>query len=160
MIILSLDQASKTTGWAVFNDDKLIDFGHFTFEHSDIGQRLVAIRNKIEELINTYAPDYVIFEDIQQQNNVANNVQTFKVLAQVYGVISELLTELHISHSSILSTTWKSTLGIKGKNRAEQKRNAQQYVIDIYNVKPTQDESDAICIGTHYTKTTKCAWTE
>lgn len=160
MIVLSLDQASKTTGWAIFNDDKLIDFGHFTFEHSDIGQRLVAIRNKIKELINTYSPDYVIFEDIQQQNNVANNVQTFKVLAQVYGVISELLSELQIPHSSILSTTWKSTLSIKGKNRTEQKRNAQQYVIDAYNIKPTQDEADSICIGAHYLKVNKCAWSE
>jgi hypothetical protein len=40
-------------------------------------------------------------------------------------------------------------LGIKGRARAEQKCNAQQFVLDTYNVKAIQDTCDAICIGTH-----------
>lgn len=160
MIILALDQASKTTGWSIFKDNKLTDFGHFTFEDANIGQRLMNIRNKIKELITTYSPEYVIFEDIQQQNNVANNIQTFKVLAQVYGVISELLTELQIPNSSVLSTVWKSQIGIKGRSRAEQKKNAQLHVIDTYEVKPTQDEADSICIGEYYLKSIRSAWAD
>lgn len=97
-----------------------------------------------------YEPDQVLFEDIQLQNNILNNVQTFKILAEVFGIIEELLTEEEIPHEAILAGTWKSTLGIKGKNRAEQKRNAQQYVINTYNIKPTQDECDSICINAHY----------
>lgn len=160
MRILSLDQASRTSGWAVLDDDNLIAYGHFTFDYSDTGSRLVGIRKKIDELINLYYVDYVIFEDIQQQANVANNVQTFKTLAEVYGVISELLTELQIPHSSILATSWKAKLGIKGRARAEQKKNAQQYVLDHYNKKVTQDEADAVCIGASYFKTEKCAWSD
>lgn len=162
MTLLSLDQASKTSGYAVFKNKKLITFGKFTYEDYDLGQRLYNIRNKVSELIETYQPDYVVFEDIQQQNNVANNVQTFKSLAEVYGVISELLTSLRLPHSSILSTSWKSTLGIKGRTRQEQKRNAQEYVINTYHPsdKPTQDMSDAICIGTAYLKGQACAWAD
>lgn len=81
------------------------------------------------------------------QSNISNNVQTFKILAEVVGVLSETLEEINIPHESVLATVWKSNLKIKGRNRAEQKRNAQQYVIDNYNKKPTQDEADAICIG-------------
>lgn len=158
MVLLSLDQASKTSGYAVFIDDKLHKFGKFTFDSGDIGDRLVKIRRKLQELINEYHPDYVVFEDIQQQNNVANNVQTFKVLAEVYGIISELLTSMGIPHSTVFSTSWKTTLGIKGRTRPEQKRNAQQHVIDKYGVKPTQDECDAICIGEHYIANEKGAW--
>jgi hypothetical protein len=76
-------------------------------------------------------------------------VVTFKTLAEVYGVIHQLLDEKKIPYQIIPSVTWKSTLGIKGKNRQEQKKNAQLWVISTYNEKPTQDECDAICIGEH-----------
>ena len=152
--ILALDQSSRTTGWAVFKDGKLHDYGKFTFDDEIVGVRLKKFRLKIEELIDTYFPDEVVFEDIQEQNNIL----TFKALAQVQGVLMELLTFLKIPYSTIMAVTWKSALGVKGKARAEQKRNAQQYVTNTYNVKATQDESDAICIGTAYIKKNQCAW--
>lgn len=154
MTILALDQSSKVSGYAVFKDNSLLTYGHFSFDEDNVGVRLHNIRNEIKSLIDNYKPDYVIFEDIQEQKNIL----TFKILAEVYGVVSELLTELHIPHSSVLASSWKSTLGIKGRAREEQKRNAQKYVIDTYGLTPTQDEADSICIGTHYIKNTQCAW--
>jgi Holliday junction resolvasome RuvABC endonuclease subunit len=150
--LLALDQASRTSGFAIFDDDELIDYGTFTYDDEDIGIRLHKIRNKVASLIDKYAIDYVVFEDIQMQGNVTNNVQTFKILAEVFGVIYELVTDLDITHDAVLSSTWKSTLGIKGRTRPEQKKNAQTYVIDTYGVKPSQDASDAICIGAHILK--------
>lgn len=146
MILLALDQASKTSGYAIYNDDKLIDYGKFTFDDTDLGIRLQKIKNKIKQLVIDYEVDEVVFEDIQLQDNV----ETFKVLAMVLGVVEELLTELKIPHKTILASSWKSTLKIRGKQRPEQKRNAQAWVINTYNIKPTQDECDAICIGKHY----------
>lgn len=145
--ILALDQASKTSGYSVFKDGKLHTYGKFTFEDADLGERLCKIKNKILELINEYDIDELIFEDIQLQNNVTQNVQTFKILAEVYGLIDQMASELKIPHRSYLASSWKSQLGIKGKDRAEQKRNAQKYVMSTYGVKCTQDEADAICIG-------------
>lgn len=150
--ILALDQASKTSGYSVFKDGKLHTYGKFTFEDADLGERLCKIKNKVIELINEYDIDELIFEDIQLQNNVTQNVQTFKVLAEVYGLIDQVASELKIPHRSYLASSWKSQLGIKGKDRAEQKRNAQKYVLNTYNVKCTQDEADAICIGDCATK--------
>ena len=43
--LLALDQASKTTGWAVYKDGKLSEYGKFTFEDEDFGKRLHKIRN-------------------------------------------------------------------------------------------------------------------
>ena len=169
MKLLALDQASKVSGFSVFEDGKLIASGTFTAADDDIGVRLVNIRNKVIELIEKYSIDEVAFEDIQMQsqvNNVqthkvlaetygqsqVNNVQTYKVLAEVYGVIEELLSEKKIKYYIVHSQTWKSTLHITGKNRPEQKRNAQKFVAETYGLKVTQDESDAICIGTHITR--------
>ena len=145
--ILALDQSSKISGYSVFRDGKLLAYGKFSFDDVDLGERLCKIKGKVIELINDYEVDELIFEDIQLQNNVVQNVQTFKVLAEVYGLIDQLASELKIPHRSYLASSWKSQLGIKGKDRAEQKRNAQKYVMNTYGIKCTQDEADAICIG-------------
>lgn len=152
MTILALDQASRTSGYAVFCDDQLIDSGKFTFEDADIARRLMKIRNKVEELINEFCIEKIILEDIQCQGNVVNNLETFKILAEVVGVLTELAAEKNLPYELVYSTVWKSTLQIKGRTRPEQKKNAQQYVLNTYGKKVTQDESDAICIGSHYTK--------
>ena len=75
---------------------------------------------------------------------------TFKALAEVFGVLYELFVTLKMPRTAVLSTVWKSTLGIKGKDRPAQKKAAQAWVEKTYGVKPTQDECDAICIGAHY----------
>lgn len=147
--ILALDQASRTSGWAVFEDGALSESGTFTFSDQNIGQRLVKIKNKVLQLVEDYDIDEVIFEDIQMQGG---NVTTYKALAEVFGVLSEALEENNIPNSAVLAVTWKSKLGIKGTRRDEQKRNAQKFVQDTYGLKVSQDESDAICIGTYKIK--------
>ena len=151
--LLALDQASAISGWAYFeNGNLLVDYGKFEAEGS-VGERLVQIRNFVNEMIDKYHIDYIAFEDIQYQRNApGDNVHTFKVLAEVYGVIEELAQERNIPYEVVSASSWKSTLEIKGKRRIEQKHNAQLYVLNAYGVKATQDTCDAICIGTHIIK--------
>ena len=146
MRLLALDQASRTTGYAVFEDDQLVKSGTFTLRSDDIGERLVDYRKHIEKLIIDNDVDEIAFEDIQMQSQV-NNVQTFKVLAEIFGVTQEYLAEQEHSYHIVSSNTWKSKLNIKGRTRTEQKKNAQAYVLEHFNKKVSQDESDAICIG-------------
>lgn len=155
--VLALDQASRTTGYAVFQGDRLIASGTFTYDDSDFSLRLVKIRNKVTSLINEYSINKILLEDIQLQGQT-NNVTTYKALAEVLGVLEELSRELGIPHELVHSQSWKSTLGIKGRDRTTQKRNAQAFVVDYYNIKVSQDESDAICIGAHYVKSNKSAF--
>lgn len=155
--ILALDQSSRCSGFAIFKNNQLVTSGTFTFSDDSIPERLVKIRNKVQSLIIDYQIDKVILEDIQLQNQT-NNVATYKTLAEVLGVLEELCAELNIPHEVIYSTSWKAGLNIKGKDRATQKRNAQDFVAKTYNLKVSQDESDAICIGTFYTKQKKSAW--
>ena len=149
--LLALDQSSRITGWAIFENGKLLKYGKFNAESvgPGLGERLNYIRNTIKNIVVDNEIDEVIFEDIQMQGNVVNNVQTFKALAEVIGIISELLVELKIPQSAALASSWKSALGIRGRARAEQKRNARLWVEQTYAVKPTQDECDAVCIGSY-----------
>ena len=155
--ILALDQSSRISGYAVFIDNQLIASGTFTVTDDHIPDRLVKIRKKVIELIDKYNINKVLLEDIQMQTQV-NNVSTHKILAEVLGVLEELCAERKIPHELIHSSSWKSGLNIKGRDRATQKRNAQAYVEEVYRLKVSQDESDAICIGSHYVKQKKSAW--
>ena len=152
--LLALDQSTRITGWSVFADGVLQEYGKFDAETAgaDIGKRLTHIRTKIQSLIEKHDITKVALEEIQLQNTVGNNVVTFKKLAYVQAVIIQLLDEIKMPYEIVASSSWKSTLGIKGRARAEQKKNAQIYVNTTYNIKATQDECDAICIGTHCVK--------
>ena len=159
MKILALDQASRISGWAIFEDNKLIKYGKIDLKSDDdIGIRLFQLRDKVLKLIQENNIEKVILEDIYMDGQRVNNVQTFKILAEVFGVLYELCVELGIPVEAVLAGTWKSSLDIKGKTRPEQKRNAQQYVINTYGIKPTQDECDAICIGAHIVKQNTHNW--
>ena len=151
--LLALDQSSRITGWAVFYGEELVAHGKISVDDPDIGERLYKIKTQVIELIDKYEITEIVFEDIQLQTNVVQNIRTFKVLAEVFGVLYETFTELELSNEAVLAASWKSTLGIRGADRATQKRNAAEYVANTYNIKATQDECDAICIGTHYIQT-------
>ena len=147
--LLALDQSSRISGYAIFVDENLIAHGSINLTEEDVGQRLVLIRKEVTKLIHKYNINEIAFEDIQMQASVGNNVQTFKILAEVFGVILMLCTELKINYTIVSSNTWKSTLKIKGKKRSEQKKDAQRYVLEHYGIKAIQDTVDAICIGAH-----------
>ena len=147
--LLALDQSSRISGYAIFVDENLIAHGSINLTEEDVGQRLVLIRKEVTKLIHKYDINEIAFEDIQMQASVGNNVQTFKILAEVFGVILMLCTELKINYTIVSSNTWKSTLKIKGKKRSEQKQDAQRYVLEHYDIKAIQDTVDAICIGAH-----------
>lgn len=150
MRILALDQASRISGWAIFDEDQLQQYGKIDVsKYYELGERLHQIRQEVKHLIENENIDLIILEDIYMDGQRVNNVQTFKALAEVFGVLYELCVDMEKPVEAVLAGTWKSTLGIKGKTRTEQKQNAQKWVIANYSVKPTQDECDAICIGAH-----------
>lgn len=153
MRLLALDQSSRITGYAIFIDNELEAYGKIDLKDDDIGIRLNSLRDQIALLIMNYGIDEVAFEDIYMDGQKINNVSTFKILAEVFGVCYELFTDLDIPNTAVLAGTWKSTLGIKGKTRPEQKQQAQEWVKANYNIDVMQDIADAICIGAHVLKT-------
>lgn len=146
MTLLALDQSSRISGYAVFKDGELEDCGKFELT-GEIGRRLVDLKEEIISLVEKQEITKIAFEDIQLQGNVTNNVATYKALAMVFGVVLEQVEEENIPYEIVPSSTWKSKLNIKGRARADQKRAAQQQVLDTQKVKASQDTCDAICIG-------------
>lgn len=149
MLYLALDQSLKTSGWAVFEDDILKDYGHFTIPaHKPIEFRLNSLMKELSNLENKFEFQDIFFEDIQSQQNK----ETYKKLAYVQAVI--LIWCYNTNHKFyILSPShWRSILKEKykinfGKSRADQKQTAKTLINQIFEINPTEDECDAICIG-------------
>jgi Holliday junction resolvasome RuvABC endonuclease subunit len=152
MNLLALDQSSKITGWALFEDSQLIDYGKFEAKDSNIIDRLNFIQGQVSDLIYKLKIDNVVIEDIQLHQSTNNNVVTYKTLAFVMASILLICHEINIPCEVVSAATWKSQCGVKGRARADQKRDAQRFVTETYDIKPTQDVVDAICLGHGYLK--------
>ena len=151
MIYLALDQALQTTGWAAFDGDKLIKYGHFVVPaNKPIEKRLQGFIRKLIELEQElhFDLDFLFFEDIQAQQNK----ETYKKLAYVQAAIILWCCFVEIPFDILPPSHWRKILKDKykinfGKSRAEQKKAAQELVRQEFGIEATEDECDAICIG-------------
>lgn len=150
MRLLALDQASRVTGVAIFNDDKLVKYGTFEIKsNQELGKRLTQFLENLDKLYAAYHFDAVAYEDIQLQ---MGNVETYKKLAYIQAMIL-FWCEKHEKNLYCLSPShWrkvlKDTYGMSwGRKRAEQKQTAIDFIQEHYKKEVDSDTADAICIG-------------
>lgn len=150
MRLLALDQASRVTGVAIFDDDKLVKYGTFEIKsNQELGKRLTQFLENLDKLYAAYHFDAVAYEDIQLQ---MGNVETYKKLAYIQAMIL-FWCEKHEKNLYCLSPShWRKILKDKygmswGKKRAEQKQTAIDFIQEHYEKEVDSDTADAICIG-------------
>lgn len=151
--LLALDQSSKVTGYTVLDGDKIIQVSHFECIGDDVGDRLCQFRKKIIALIEQYDIEEIAFEDIQLQDvngNKETGIKTFKVLAEVFGVMHELCCEIKMPYTAILPIKWKAHFKIAGKGRTQEKKMSQAYAKKVCGIQCTEDEADSLCIALYY----------
>lgn len=153
--IVAFDQASQKIGVSIYDDGKLV-FYTLIQVSGDLDVRL----NKIYRFIDTtvipfWQPDYLIFEDIQLQND---NVQTFKILSMVLGTCISVAAKHNIPHTEIFNKVWQQKFNIKGVSRAEQKQAVIDTVKKYYNIDVTDDVADAILLGHFATTKLESNW--
>jgi Holliday junction resolvasome RuvABC endonuclease subunit len=144
--VLSLDGATKVTGYALFEDSQLIQYGLVNLSDiSDTTERMNTMKNLIIKLIDEYKVEKIIMEDIQQQRG---NVKGFKTLAKLQGILTDIFFEREIPVVLIPSTTWKSKVGINTtKKREFQKNQSIEIAKEKFNIQVCDDISDAILMG-------------
>lgn len=150
MRLLALDQASRVTGVAIFDDDKLVKYGTFEIKsNQELGKRLTQFLENLDKLYAAYHFDVIVYEDIQLQ---MGNVETYKKLAYVQAMIL-FWCEKHEKNLYCLSPShWRKILKDKygmswGRKRAEQKQTAINFIQEHYQKEVDSDTADAICIG-------------
>ena len=147
MRLISFDQASVVTGYALFDGNQYIDSGVIK-KNKDmpITDRVPAMALAICAKIKEVKPDAVIIEDIQNQNSVKTVVD----LARLQGGIIMYCANKHIPIYIYHPSTWRKTLqfvqGSKTK-RDDLKKQATEYVKGLGFDITSEDESEAICIN-------------
>lgn len=160
-VIFALDQSTTCCGYSLWEENRLIQFDVYEPHNKlNASERIYYINewfmDAIDKLRTVYKDILVVFEDIQLQNSIngstayfnnTGNVITFKVLAQLQGVLINSVIREGLKWELISPTEWKSKVGIKSRYRRDQKKEAIELVFDRYEQVVNEDAADAILLG-------------
>lgn len=152
--VLALDQATKITGYSIFDNKKLIYYNIFKADESEKEiARDIQVKQWLVSMIENWKIDMVGLEGIQYEEKFG--VTTFETLARLQGILMGTLHELNMPYKVCPTPTWRSHCGVKGKTKIEKKRSMQLLVKKWFDVQITDDEADAIGIGKYVSDTHK-----
>ena len=147
MRLFSADQATITSGWALFDDGQYIDSGVITKNKSmPIAERVPAMALSICAKIKEVQPDAVVIEDIQNQNSVKTVVDLARLQGGIIMYCANKGIPIKIYHPSAWRSVLQFTQGSKTK-RDDLKKQATTYVKELGFDIASEDESEAICIN-------------
>lgn len=147
--ILALDPSSKSTGYAVFTNEKLVDYGCITAGSANLFNRIDRMIEELEKIIQKYDFTHVYIEDVYPED-VRNNIQVYKALTYLQGFILHLLNKYDLKHTFFTSAEWRKKCGIHtgpGVKRESLKPLDIKFVQDQFGIKVNDDVADAISIG-------------
>lgn len=152
MKILFLDLSTKSTGWAVGEDEKLIDYGCVTSSSQNIFKRISVMQKFINEQIEKHQIEKIVAEEVRPD---VPNSHTFKVLTWLQGIIiyEAYLKNNRIDYEFIQANSWRSKIGIHTGpkiKREELKKADIDYVKNKYGISANDDVCDAICLLDSY----------
>ena len=139
MRILGIDPGLKNFGYAVIeysSDLNLVCAGEILTK-KDEKKRLMIVYDSIDDVINTYKPDFCILE----KTFINNNAATSLALGQARGVILLCLQKNNIEYQEISATSIKKI--ISGGGKAE-KKEIQEFVRGVFNVELEHNAADAV----------------
>lgn len=162
MVILSIDPSTTASGYAVFKDEKLVEYGVWKQDgDKEYGrfyrhQRIVYMVQKLQEVAIKYHVDKIIAE---APPPAINNSETVLALGNLQGALLWMATNLNIPIEFIEVSTWHSALQIL-KSKGDLKQQSikianEQYGLELIYKAPKSkrnqsDEADAICIAYYY----------
>ena len=151
MKIIGLDLSTKSTGYCVFEDDKLIEYGCITATSTTLLKRIDKIVNELEELLTKHSDvNKIIMEEVIP--SVGKNVQTWKALMYLQAIFLMLLFKKFnkVKTEFIYPSSWRSKIGIhtgKGITRDKLKAADIAFVKEKYDIDVNDDTADAIGIA-------------
>ncbi len=157
MNILAIDASTKSSGWAVFEDTRLLDYGCIQSASADLIKRIYIMKDGIEKILNKYKIDKIILEEVRPEQGL-QNLKTHKALLYLQAAIAFLVHEKFnkINIEYVYPNEWRKACGIKtgrGVRRESLKPLDIAFVKNTYNIIVNDDVADAIGIGHAYVNT-------
>ena len=116
MKILGLDLSTKSSGWAIFNDGKIENYGCITASSDDLIKRIHKMTDELKTIILENDIDKIIVEEVRPQGGYGvGNLQTHRALmwlqAGLAFMVHDDCDKVHIDY--ILPNSWRAKVGIK-----------------------------------------------
>ena len=123
--VLALDAATNITGYSIYDDRDLISYGTFKTKEESAEARIHEVKQWLLAALKEWQPDFVGIEGIQLQSFGNNNfqVETYRVLANLQGVLIDILFEACIDHDLVSVNTWRNYCNVgQGTGRENKKK--------------------------------------
>jgi len=148
-VLLTIDASTKSTGWAIFENTQLTNYGVITATSSNLYNRIDKMIIEIDKLIERYQPTNVVIEEVLPAD-VRNNNNVFKALIYLQGFMCKTLDKYKIIPTFVVASHWRKICGIKTGSsikRESLKPKDIAFVKKEYGIDVNDDIADAICIG-------------
>lgn len=158
-MLLSLDLSTKSSGIAIFdNDKKLIDYTCITASSTDLVKRIYKIINDLKLFCQKYDNiDTVVIEEVRPESNQygVGNQKTHKALMYLQAALVFFMHDNYpkVKIEYLYPSEWRSRCGLhtgRGIKREELKKADIAFVKKVYNIEVNDDIADAIGIGYAY----------
>ncbi len=148
MVIMSLDQSTRASGWSIFDNGEYICSGVVDMSKStlDTDERSFEMAKELWKIIKKYKPNELVLEQVQNQSNT----KTVIILARLAGMIIGYAEAHGVKTHTVEPSKWRGALSYKQGpkvKRAELKEQSRQYVKDNYGFEKTEDENEAIALN-------------
>lgn len=147
MKILSMDQSTRITGFAVFDDGRYIKSGVIDLHKiKDTDERSKQMAVEICKLIGDTNPDVTIIEEVQQQSNTATVIKLARIQGVAIGFCAAHNIDLHI----LTPSRWRSILGYQQGPKVKRevlKQQSLDFVKNNFKLELIEDEAEAVCIN-------------
>lgn len=153
-MILSLDLSTKSSGWAIFKEQELINYGCITSSSTDLIKRIHIMIDEIDRILQENEISKIIVEEVRPEGGYGvGNQKTHKALMYLQAALEFLIHDNYnkkVEIEYIFPSSWRAKCGIKngrGIKRTSLKEADIAFVKENFNLDVNDDEADAICIG-------------
>ena len=149
--LIAFDQSTTATGWCVMEmkTARIIESGVIIPNKNDETiDRITYTIKRCLNLVRTNEVAFVFIEGVQVQRNP----RVYEVLAKLAGSLEIMLYESGYFVNVVKASEWRKRVGIKGRKRADVKKEAIELVKELYDLEVSEDEAEAVLFARAFAK--------
>ena len=141
--LIAFDQSTRATGWCVMElrTAQIVESGVIIpKKNDDTIDRIIYTIKRCLNLVRTHEVAFVFIEGVQVQRNP----RVYEILAKLAGALEVMLYESGYLVNVAKASEWRKRVGIKGRKRADVKKEAIEMVKELYDLEVSEDEAEAV----------------
>lgn len=151
MKLIAFDQSTTRSGYCIMElgTAQIIESGVIIpKKNGETIDRIIYTIKRCLHLVRTNEIAFVFIEGIQIQKNPV----VYEVLAKLAGSLEVMLYESGYLVNVVKASEWRKRVGIKGRKRADVKKEAIELVKELYDLEVSDDEAEAVLFARAFAK--------